>query len=92
MVKVRFSKNFDFYPAARKGHVCTAYPAGEKIHSVTRECADRAIEGGYAVEVPEAEKIAPSVAKRKAAKKAAQKNPPNEEVKTEDAEEKDVSW
>lgn len=47
MVWVKFAKDFDFSPAARKGWVTLAYRAGA-IENVTRECADQAIAAGSA--------------------------------------------
>jgi hypothetical protein len=38
---VRFTEDFDFSPAARKGHVTIAYKAG-MVQNVTRECANKA--------------------------------------------------
>jgi hypothetical protein len=35
----RFTRNFDFSPAARGGRVTIAYKAG-MVQNVTRECAD----------------------------------------------------
>lgn len=43
MVWVSFTSDFDFSPAAKKGHVTVAYKAGTTAN-VTRECADIAID------------------------------------------------
>lgn len=64
MVKVRFTRKFDFYPPEKGGRVCLSYPPGHKVYSVTRDCADQAIAVGAAVPVEEAERKAPSVLKR----------------------------
>ncbi len=44
-MKVRFTADFDWSPAAFKGTVTTAYKAGQTC-TVTRECADAAVEAG----------------------------------------------
>ncbi len=45
---VKFTGDFDFSPAARKGRVTIAYQAGT-VKNVTRECAGQAIDVGKAV-------------------------------------------
>lgn len=47
MVWVKFTLDFDFSPAARKGLVTIAYKAGV-TENVTRECADKAVAAGRA--------------------------------------------
>lgn len=46
---VTFSKDFDFSPAARRGHVTVAYKAGMR-KNVTRACALAAQKTGALVE------------------------------------------
>ena len=50
MVWVKFTSDFDFSPAARKGLVTVAYKAGV-TENVTRECADKAIAAGINAEI-----------------------------------------
>ena len=44
---VRFTADFDFSPAAKHGHVTTAFKAGQ-VHFVTRECATLSVAAGKA--------------------------------------------
>jgi hypothetical protein len=41
----RFTRDFDFSPAAKAGRVTVAYKAG-MVQNVTRECADAAEKAG----------------------------------------------
>lgn len=45
---IRFTKDFDFSPAARKGFVTIAYKAG-MLHNVTTPCARVALAANRAV-------------------------------------------
>lgn len=49
-MKVTFTADFDFNPEALGGRVTVAYRQGE-THTVTRECADKAIAAGKATVV-----------------------------------------
>lgn len=51
LVRVRFTKNFDFRPPERKGRFTIAYKAGW-TGTVRRCCGDAAIAKGKAVEMP----------------------------------------
>jgi hypothetical protein len=44
-MRVRFTADFDWSPSALNGTVTTAYKAGQ-THTVTRECAERAVAAG----------------------------------------------
>lgn len=45
---LRFTADFDFSPAARRGMYTRAYKAG-MVENVTHECAELALEAGKAV-------------------------------------------
>lgn len=53
---VKFTKDFDFSPEARNGHVTVAYKAGMELN-VTAICAEQAIAAKKAVKVKKTGKV-----------------------------------
>lgn len=62
---VRFTKDFDYSPAAKKGWVTLAYKAGA-VHNVTRNCAELALAAGKAEEINRNEDSKPGTVQREA--------------------------